>query len=66
MDDDSQQSISTTSSSTPLNQTNHSGDDVTENVFQDESRRNSLTLEEDMSKFDQLALSAAEALKSKL
>jgi hypothetical protein len=60
--DDSQQSTSTTSSSTPLNQTNAS-----ENfISQSESRRNSLALEDDLSKFDQLTLSAAESLKSKL
>lgn len=60
--DDSQQSTSTTSSSTPLNQTNAS------EIFisQGESRRNSLALEDDLSNFDQLTLSAADALKSKL
>lgn len=60
--DDFQQPTSTTSSSTSLNQTNAS-----ENfISQDESRRNSLALEDDLSKFDQLTLSAAEALKTKL
>jgi hypothetical protein len=64
--DDSQQSASTTNSSTPLNQNNRSSDDVTRNFIpQDESRRNSLNLD-DITKFDQLTLSAAEALNSKL
>ncbi|CAG8600346.1 6369_t:CDS:10 [Funneliformis caledonium] len=68
---DASQSTQTTvrsSNSTPVDQTdNNSTIDVTSNdPSRDVSRRTSLALEGDMSKFDQLTLSAAEALNSTL
>ncbi|CAI2169908.1 3629_t:CDS:10 [Funneliformis geosporum] len=58
----------TSSNSTPFDQTdNNPTIDVTSNIpTRDESRMTSLVLEDDLSEFDQLTFSAAEALNSKL